>query len=175
MSVKELREMLVSRGVSEGSATEKSDLATWVWQHQHLPVLSDWKSRQKGQKRYGFGPGGQGRDSTSETKDEPEVEKIEANETKQIEGDETKLLDGATSEKSTWPFRLAVFATIGVLAVLVGAVAANDAMQAEDENDCRAIKGVSPDACAHGLQVKEMKCALELHLTAIIDINLPVW
>jgi hypothetical protein len=25
------------------------------------------------------------------------------------------------------------------------------------------------------LQVKEMKCALELHLTAIIDINLPVW
>eukprot|EP00435_Cladocopium_sp_Y103_P054966 s168_g18.t1 len=142
MSVKDLREMLLSRGVSEGSATEKSDLATWVWQHQHLPVLSDWKSRQKGRKRYGFGPGGEGRESNSEAKDEPEVEKIEANETKQIEGDETKLLEGATSEKPIWPFRLAVFASIGVLAVLVGAVAANDAMQVGDENDYRATKGV---------------------------------
>ena len=173
MSVKELREMLVSRGVSEGSATEKSDLATWVWQHQHLPVLSDWKSRQKARKHYGFGPGGEGRDSTSEAKDKPEVEKIEANETKQIEGDDTKLLEGATSEKPTWPFRLAVLATIGVLAVLVGAVAANDAMQVEDENDCRAIRGCGTwYLCARASEWNApWNCSLQLSLTSYCQLD----
>ena len=32
--------MLQERGVEEGSATEKAELARWVWQHQHLPPLA---------------------------------------------------------------------------------------------------------------------------------------
>ncbi|CAE7895996.1 LSMT-L [Symbiodinium microadriaticum] len=39
-STSELNRMLAERGVSGHSATEKDDLAKWVHQHQHLPVIS---------------------------------------------------------------------------------------------------------------------------------------
>eukprot|EP00439_Symbiodinium_sp_Y106_P074574 s270_g14.t1 len=40
LSTSELNRMLAERGVSGHSATEKDDLAKWVHQHQHLPVIS---------------------------------------------------------------------------------------------------------------------------------------
>ena len=49
------------------------------------------------------------------------------------EGDETKLLEGATSEPRRWSFGLVLLASCGVLAMLVGAVAANDAMHVGEE------------------------------------------
>lgn len=131
MSVKDLREMLASRGVPEGSATEKSDLATWVWQHQHLPVLHRASGGRKG-RRFGFGPGGDS-GADSEPVEEPEVPKLEANDAKQIEGDETKLLEGTSEEVRRWPLRTLALVSFGVLAILVAAVATNDAMQVTEE------------------------------------------
>ena len=134
MPVAELKEMLRQRGVSEGSATEKSELATWVWQHQHLPIR--YETSGNGSRGFGYGPGGRGVDSE---KKEPEREKndqIEANDTKQIEGDETKLLEGEAgdaSEEPRWHFMRVIVASFGLLAILIGAVAANDAMQVSEE------------------------------------------
>lgn len=78
-SVTDLREMLASRGVSEGSARDKADLAEWVWQHQDLPVLSSWRQKRgpKGPRRYGYGIGGEGR-TADEAESEPEAPKLEA-------------------------------------------------------------------------------------------------
>ncbi|CAK9006158.1 [Fructose-bisphosphate aldolase]-lysine N-methyltransferase [Durusdinium trenchii] len=94
-SVTDLREMLASRGVSEGSARDKADLAEWVWQHQDLPVLSSWRQKRgpKGPRRYGYGIGGEGR-TADEAESEPEAPKLEANDAKQIDGDDVKLLEG---------------------------------------------------------------------------------
>eukprot|EP00913_Durusdinium_trenchii_P019855 g18663.t1 len=96
-SVTDLREMLASRGVSEGSARDKADLAEWVWQHQDLPVLSSWRQKRgpKGPRRYGYGIGGEGR-TADEAESEPEAPKLEANDAKQIDGDDVKLLEGTS-------------------------------------------------------------------------------
>merc|ERR1712086_601974 len=59
MSVSELRSMLEERGVSSKGKTEKSELAEWVWQHQHLPALrKQSRHDQSGdRRRTGYGPG----------------------------------------------------------------------------------------------------------------------
>lgn len=134
MPVAELKEMLRQRGVSEGSATEKAELATWVWQHQHLPIR--YEASGNGSRGFGYGPGGSGVDSEKKEPEKGNFDQIEADDTKQIEGDETKLLEGEAcdaSEERRWHFMRVIVASFGLLAILIGAVAANDAMQASEE------------------------------------------
>lgn len=134
MPVAELKEMLRQRGVSEGSATEKAELATWVWQHQHLPIR--YEASGNGSRGFGYGPGGSGVDSEKKEPEKGNFDQIEADDTKQIEGDETKLLEGEAcdaSEERRWHFMRVIVASFGLLAILIGAVAANDAMQVSEE------------------------------------------
>ena len=110
MSVAQLREMLSRRGVPGNSATEKRELAKWVWQHQHIP----WQEGEEGPK---VEPA------------EPKVERkqLEAPELKE----ETKLLEAPPVAESRTG--AALVAASLVLLGLLAAVVANDARQAEEK------------------------------------------
>lgn len=104
MSVAQLREMLARRGVSGGSATEKLELAKWVWQHQHIPC-----HRQAAPER-------------------EEPKQLEATrEPLQLEGGEAKPPEPPVARA-----RAALVAAALVLLGLLAAVVANDARQAEE-------------------------------------------
>eukprot|EP00931_Biecheleriopsis_adriatica_P049009 TRINITY_DN2833_c0_g1_i1.p1 TRINITY_DN2833_c0_g1~~TRINITY_DN2833_c0_g1_i1.p1 ORF type:complete len:335 (+),score=75.87 TRINITY_DN2833_c0_g1_i1:28-1032(+) len=142
-SVAELRDMLARRGVDEGSAREKGELAKWVWQHQDLPIIySPEEGRRRQRWRRGFG--GEGEPYDSQRKDqEPEREKLEAaEETKLLEGEDTKLLEGSTKEEGEsrrqWPW--AVGGLLVLLASVIGFLAVNDARQTAHDVSAAAPK-----------------------------------
>eukprot|EP00933_Yihiella_yeosuensis_P040012 TRINITY_DN34222_c0_g1_i1.p1 TRINITY_DN34222_c0_g1~~TRINITY_DN34222_c0_g1_i1.p1 ORF type:complete len:332 (+),score=77.58 TRINITY_DN34222_c0_g1_i1:139-1134(+) len=130
LSVKELKEILAERGAPEGSATEKSELARWVYAHQDLPVLYDWRERQKQRQkgRWGYGPGGEPYDTPPEA-EKPDQKLLEAEEeAKRLEGEEAKLLEGGSTEEEkpsiNWKpllWALGIVSSLGVL--LIGVVA----------------------------------------------------
>ncbi|CAJ1455237.1 unnamed protein product [Effrenium voratum] len=134
LPVAELRDMLQERGVEEGSATEKAELARWVWQHQHLPILHEMDPRRQ-RKTGGFGYGRRGREPEPEQKEEEKLQ-LEAEEVGKLEGESPKLLEGETSAPARrWPWVLAASAAAVVL--LVGGIAANDLRQGEESAICR--------------------------------------
>ncbi|CAJ1356007.1 unnamed protein product [Effrenium voratum] len=139
LPVAELRDMLQERGVEEGSATEKAELARWVWQHQHLPILHEMDPRRQ-RKTGGFGYGCRGREPEPEQKEEEKLQ-LEAEEVGKLEGESPKLLEGETSAPARrWPWVLAASAAAVVL--LVGGIAANDLRQVEESAICRWLLGM---------------------------------
>mmetsp|Transcript_3598 Transcript_3598/g.6532 ORF Transcript_3598/g.6532 Transcript_3598/m.6532 type:complete len:362 (+) Transcript_3598:85-1170(+) len=135
MSAAELRRMLAERGVSQGSATEKSELVQWVWQHMDLPVKYEGATGQRG----GIGGHGQTRTHRSTrtggkdlvaTEDPAEEEDDEA-------AEQLRLTEGTSSDKeqqksaARWRWMWGVVAAgTATLLCLVAAVVANDAQQA---------------------------------------------
>ncbi|CAE8611813.1 unnamed protein product [Polarella glacialis] len=128
MSVAELRDQLAERGVPEGSATEKSELARWVYEHQDLPALY---TAEEGRRRTGSrrGPGGSGESYESPREKEEKQQLLEAEAAKLLEGEAQQLLEGSAEEEAAAPRRLWPWALFGVGAVVtlgLGVVVAND-------------------------------------------------
>lgn len=155
MSVKELNEMLDERGVPRGSATDKKDLVTWVWQHSDLPVLYTPKARTQNNSS----GSGRGRWCWSWEKTEPyDSPRQDRNhkppdENEQIEGEKPELLEAGASQKlltgaveteqeqkvSLYHKLCFIGAGVGVAIVgLLGMLAYNDAQRASEHRDKRA-------------------------------------
>lgn len=137
MPAAELRRMLAERGVSQGSATEKSELVQWVWQHIDLPVKYEGATGQRG------GIGGHGwtrthRSTRANSKDlvatEEDVDEIgDADERLQLtEGSDAEQKHDRESETARrWRLLWRVLGVSGAgLICLAGVLIANDAQQA---------------------------------------------
>lgn len=159
MSVQELRDMLEARGVGPGSASEKGDLARWVFQHQDLPVLykASSSSSKARRKHWRWGVGSESSEPYDSPRDEtnhPKPEQIEAGDgdTRQIEGQEQLLLEGgrdpqaelSSSSRALWKITGGLLVAVASAAV---ALAYNDARQANE-----AGSGEPPDHAVPSLQ-----------------------
>mmetsp|Transcript_56858 Transcript_56858/g.122978 ORF Transcript_56858/g.122978 Transcript_56858/m.122978 type:complete len:341 (-) Transcript_56858:39-1061(-) len=136
MPAAELRDMLDVRGVGEGSATEKSELAKWVWQHQDLPVLYKPGQKRQGSQSWRWGPGkGRARDVPRDEAEAKKQELLEAGGCPEIEGEgKQALLEGKLedSPRRRWPWVVA--GVIATLCLAAGALAANDARRSASES-----------------------------------------
>lgn len=152
MPIKELHDELDRRGVGRGSATDKAELAKWVWQHQDLPAIRTEQRNEKKSWKWGWGAGeGGSKDCPKDEPKTPEQEKLEGEKTELLEeGDgPQKLLEGTIAEESTAStmYRKFMLTIAGVGSVVVGiviALALNDvrtaSIAAEERNKCRAAE-----------------------------------
>jgi len=130
MSVADLHEILDQRGVGPGSATEKSELVRWVFQHQDLPVIHTGKQRHR-RARWGYGPGrphDSPRDRRRKKESGPEM--LEGDDPKLLEDNsDQRLLEGLTDAKARkrhWWFLLCAGLGLSFVSLVVF-VAVNDA------------------------------------------------
>merc|ERR1712151_994273 len=104
------------RGVGKGTATDKDELAKWVWQHSDLPVVrKSGRERKQGRWTWGFGKEESGpydspRDHSNNHKPPPEQEQLEGEKPELLEEgeqDSQKLLEGGQTgkEEKASPFR----------------------------------------------------------------------
>lgn len=146
MPVKELHEMLRERNVQPSSASEKDELAKWVWQHQHLPVVPDQhrKARQSRPGQRGWGAGGESspHDSPRDEQKDQEQEKLDSPSPDLLEsGDSRPLLEGRTEEeeeaKGLTRLILPVLCAVGAVGTVMILLATSDArrftQEVEDE------------------------------------------
>lgn len=105
LSVAELHRMLASRGVAPGSASEKSELVDWVYQHQNLPVIQPdathdsqqkcWRTTSRTRRRIL-----RGNEVVTVEQPEPDAEDEEEEELKRLEAPDAK--EEEQSSRRAW-------------------------------------------------------------------------